>query len=84
MKSFVSACSKKSMPDNFLNNQKNMPNEFLDGGLEGLHPPKIVASHIYNSGTLSKLAINPPFGNLLMYLHKNERKRLVSANKQIG
>ena len=90
MKAFVKECTKKSMPenrqklpDNFLNRQDLLPNIFLNGSVEGLHPTKIVASHLYNGEPLPKLVINSPYENLLIYVHRNERERLVSAIKQV-
>ena len=51
--------------------------------MDGLHPPKIIASHLYTAEPLTELVTNLPSEVLLIYVHRNERDRLMSAIKHV-
>eukprot|EP00816_Leptocylindrus_hargravesii_P004755 CAMPEP_0196826728 /NCGR_PEP_ID=MMETSP1362-20130617/93778_1 /TAXON_ID=163516 /ORGANISM="Leptocylindrus danicus, Strain CCMP1856" /LENGTH=268 /DNA_ID=CAMNT_0042207315 /DNA_START=358 /DNA_END=1161 /DNA_ORIENTATION=+ len=84
MKAFVEECTKSTLTDNFLNDgEEDIVNLLVRGGLEGLHPPKLIASHIYHAETLTKLVTNVPSKVLLIYIHRNENERLLSSLKHV-
>jgi len=84
MKAFVEECTKSTLTDNFLNDgEEDIVNLLVRGGLEGLHPPKLIASHIYRAEVLTKLVTNVRSEVLLIYIHRNENERLKSALKEV-
>jgi len=80
MKDYVRACMKQDMPDNFLNDEGDTKTFLMKGQL---HPPKVIASHMYNGAILSKIIANLPSEALLIYIHRHERDRLLSAIKTV-
>ena len=79
MKQFTKLCLQREIPDNFLNSE-DRTKDFLTSSLE---LPKFMSSHLYVDTTLRRLVSQLPTTTLLVYIHRNERYRLVSAIKHV-
>ncbi len=64
---------------NPLNESEKRENIFFSQ----LTPPKIHSSHIYSDDTMIDLFQNVPRRSLIVYLHRNENDRLLSAIRQV-
>uniref|UniRef100_A0A7S2A0I2 Uncharacterized protein n=1 Tax=Ditylum brightwellii TaxID=49249 RepID=A0A7S2A0I2_9STRA len=65
--------------NNFINGAPRV-NKFMT---DSLHLPKVIASHLYGEDTLLRLLQNTGRNTLLIYIHREETSRLLSAVKQV-
>ncbi len=77
MKEFTKACVKKNVPDNFLNDKNKIKKVLSES--KSLSMPKIIASHLYKDQPLRTLIQQLPNSSLLIYIHREEKDRVVSA-----
>lgn len=84
MTEFAAQCSDRmSMSDegNFLNYYTDIKKNLMRG--QPINPPKIIASHALNDVAIKKLVQQLPTEALIIYIHRHERDRLVSAIKHV-
>lgn len=82
IKSFALACnddSYKKLGDNFLNDPYKTE-QLMTASYE---MPGVIASHIYKATTLIRLIKNLPSGTLLVYPHRHETSRVISAVQEV-
>lgn len=77
MKQFTNQCMGRTLPDNFLNNATRVKEVLLTGN--PMEMPKIIVSHLMSDNPLRKLIEVLPKSSLLIYIHREESDRLLSA-----
>jgi len=82
LKHFTSKCMKRDIrafPDNFVN-FADMTKNFLTNSFE---VPSIITSHLYLDEPLAEIAKHATRETLIIYIHREETSRALSAMKQV-
>jgi len=80
MKEFTAKCMKREEQDNFVNH-KGWKKELLT---KSLRLPSLITSHAYSENPMVDLATHASRQTLIIYIHREETSRLISAIKQVA
>jgi len=87
MKEFTAICTQMDVHDNVLNPtyKKGEPFDPMEE-LLGLYlePPSLITSHLYNEKTLHTLIKHATKQSLIIYLHREETSRVISAIAEVA
>jgi hypothetical protein len=78
MKEFTAKCMKRKERDNFVNGWKK---ELLT---KSLRLPSLITSHAYSENPMVDLATHASRQTLIIYIHREETSRLISAIKHVA